>query len=130
MPTPWTLDAPLFGPYQSYGDPTIDVSAHPRVGLPPLCCEVTGYPFQGSRRLHTQQPVEGGKEGREMSELLEAFLQVNITICLLHLLQTLFRCLCQMGLGIYVHDAHVLNTVSPILLEVMDQEVTLLFHGL
>ena len=35
-----------------------------------------------------------------------------------------------MGLGICVHDAHVMNTVSPILLEVEDQEVALLFRGL
>ena len=35
-----------------------------------------------------------------------------------------------MGLGICVHDVHVENTVSPILPEVTDQEVTLLFRGL
>ena len=29
-------DAPVCGPYQSYGNPTVDVSAHPGVGLPPL----------------------------------------------------------------------------------------------
>ena len=31
--------------------------------------------------------------------------------------------------GISVHDAHVVNTVSPILPEVADQEVSLLFRG-
>ena len=35
-----------------------------------------------------------------------------------------------MGLGICVHDAHVVNTVSPILPEVTYQELTLLFRGL
>ena len=35
-----------------------------------------------------------------------------------------------MGLGICVHDAHFVNTVSPILPEVIDQEVTLIFCGL
>ena len=35
-----------------------------------------------------------------------------------------------MVLGIYVHGAHAVNTVSTILKEVTGQEVTLLFHGL
>ena len=34
-----------------------------------------------------------------------------------------------MGLGVCVHDAHVVNNVSPILPEVMYQEVNLLFRG-
>ena len=44
-PVRWTLyppDAPVCGPHQSDGDPTLDVSARPRVGLPPLCCKATG----------------------------------------------------------------------------------------
>ena len=127
---PGPLDAPICGPHQSDGNPTIDISARPRVGLPPLCCEATGYPFQGSRRPQTHQPDDGGNEGREVSELLEACLQVNIPIRPLRLLQTLFRFLCWMVLCICVHDAHVVNTVSPIMPEVTDQEVTLLFCGL
>ena len=35
-----------------------------------------------------------------------------------------------MVLGILVHNTHVTNTASPILPEVTDQEVNLLFHGL
>ena len=49
---------------------------------------------------------------------------------LLHILQALLLSLRQMGLGVYVHEAHVVNTVSPILSEVTYQEVTLMFHGL
>ena len=30
------------GPNQSDGNTTLDVSARPRVGLPPLCCEAAG----------------------------------------------------------------------------------------
>ena len=56
--------------HQSYGNPTLDVSARPQVGLPPIFCEAAGYPFQGVRRLHPQQPVDGGNEGREFSTLL------------------------------------------------------------
>ena len=36
------LDAPVCGPHKSDGDPTFDISARLRVGLPPLCCEATG----------------------------------------------------------------------------------------
>ena len=35
-----------------------------------------------------------------------------------------------MGLGICVHNAHVVNTFSTILPEITDQEVTLMFPGL
>ena len=35
-----------------------------------------------------------------------------------------------MGLGICVQDTHVVNTVSPILTEVTDQDVSLLFRSL
>ena len=35
-----------------------------------------------------------------------------------------------MGLGICVHDAHGVNTVSPIMPKITDQEVSLLFRGL
>ena len=62
--------------------------------------------------------------------LLEACLQVHFILLLLRLLQTLIRSLLQMGIDICVHDVNVVNIVSPILSEVTDQEVTLLFRGL
>ena len=43
------LDTLVCGLYQSDGYPTIDLSARFRVRLLPLCCEATGYSFQGSR---------------------------------------------------------------------------------
>ena len=49
---PGPPDAPVCGPHQSDGDPTLDVSACPGVGMLPLCCEADGHPLQGSRRLH------------------------------------------------------------------------------
>ena len=60
------------GQHQSDGDPTLDISARPGEGLQPICCEAAGYPFQGSCRLHTQYPINGGDEGRKVSALLEA----------------------------------------------------------
>ena len=35
-----------------------------------------------------------------------------------------------MGLGVSVHDTHVVNTVHPVLPEVKYQEFSFLFHGL
>ena len=61
---------------------------------------------------------------------VEKCLQVYLLLRPLRLLQTLFWCLCRMGLGICVYDAHAVNTVGPILPEVMDQEVTLMLRGL
>ena len=49
-----TPDTPVCGPHQIDGDPTIDVSARPRVWLPPFCGEATGYTFKVIRCLHTQ----------------------------------------------------------------------------
>ena len=63
-------------------------------------------------------------------EAMEECLQVNLLLRPIFFLQTLTRCLQQMGLGVCVHDAHVVNTVSPIMLEVVDQEDTLMFGGL
>ena len=65
-----------------------------------------------------------------MSAFLEACLQLKFILPPLRLLQTLIRCLRQRELGICVHNAHVMNNVSPILPDVTDQEVTLLLHGL
>ena len=65
-------DALVCGPHQSDGNPTFDISARPRIGLLPLFCEVDGYPFQVSLRLHTQYPINGGDERRKMSTFLEA----------------------------------------------------------
>ena len=62
-----------------------------------------------------------------MSVFLEACLLVHFLFRPLRLLQTLLWCLRKMGLVVCVHDAHVLNTGSPILSEVTDQEVTLFY---
>ena len=51
---PWPSDALVCGPHQSDCNPTIDVSTRLWVGLSRLWCEATGYPFQGSRRLHSK----------------------------------------------------------------------------
>ena len=62
---PGPPDAPVCGLHQSDGDPTLDVSARPGVGLPLIFRESDGYPFQGSRGLHTQYPINGGNKGRK-----------------------------------------------------------------
>ena len=49
---PGTSDTAVGDLHQSDGDPTLDLSARPGVGLPTLCCEAAGYPFQGSCRPH------------------------------------------------------------------------------
>ena len=80
----------MCGPAQSYGDPTLDVSVRPRVGLTPLCCKAGVYSFQGIQRLHTQYPINRGNERRKVSTLLEACLQVHIILWPFCLLKTLF----------------------------------------
>ena len=83
---PGPPDAPVCGPHQSDGDPTLNVSVSTRLGLPPLFDEATSYPLQGSRRLHTQQPVDRGNKGISVSKFLEESLQVHFILFPLRLL--------------------------------------------
>ena len=126
---PRTSDAPVGGSHQCDGNPTRDVSTRLRIGLLPLWCEATGYPFQGSRRLHPEKSINGGDKGWEVSTLLKASLQVHLLLTLLRLLQKFLWGLPPIVLCISVHNTHVMNTVGPILPEVMDQKVSLLFRG-
>ena len=65
-----------------------------------------------------------------MSTLLEACLQVHAFLRFLRLLQALLQRLRLLGLDICVHDRHAVITVIPILPEVTEPEVSLLFCGL
>ena len=65
-----------------------------------------------------------------MLTFLEAGCQVHIFIFLCSIPKTTLWCLCQILFCVSVHDTHVVNTVSPILSEVMDHKVSLLFHGI
>ena len=55
-------DAPVCGLHQINGNLTLDLYAYPQVGLLPICYEVDGYPFQITRGLHIQYPINGGEE--------------------------------------------------------------------
>ena len=110
----------MCGPRQSDGNPTLDVTTRPRLGLSPICGHETGYPLHGICRLHTQKSIHQGNKGEEVPALLEACLKVNSLLLPLRVLQALLRGLFRMVLGISVHDTHVMNTVSPIIPEVTD----------
>ena len=56
--------------------------------------------------------------------------QVHLLLTLLRLLQTFLGGLLPIVLCISVHDTHVVHTVCPILPEVPEQKVSLLFHNL
>ena len=125
---PGSPDAPVCGPHQIYGNPTLDVPARPQVGLLTLFGQTTGHPFQGFRQFHTQKSVHRGNKGGEVPELLETCLQVHLLLPPLCLLKALLLCFLLMVIGVSVHEMHVLNTVGPVLTEVTDQEVSLLFR--
>ena len=91
---------------------------------------MTGYPFQGSRRLHPQQPVHLGDKGGEVPTLLEASLQIHLLFPPFRLVEALFWVLFLVRRGVSVNDTHVVNTVSPLLTEVPDQKVLLIFRDL
>ena len=110
----------MSGAHQGDCNPTLDVSTCLRVGLPPLGGQVTGYPFQGSRRLHPQHPVHQDEKGREVPTLLEASLPIYILLPFFRLVEALLRRLFQVRQGVSVHGTHVVNTDSPLLPEVPD----------
>ena len=60
---PGSSDAAMSGAHQSDCNDTLDVATRLRVGLLILGGKATGYPFQGSRRLHPQKPVHRGDKG-------------------------------------------------------------------
>ena len=71
------LDAPVCGPHKSYGDPTLDLSARPRVGMPTLFCEAYGYHFQGINRLQTQLLINEGDEQQNLLTFLDAYIYIK-----------------------------------------------------
>ena len=122
--------AAMVGAHQGDWNPTLDVSTRIWVGLLPLGGQATGYPFQGSRCLHLQQPVHRGNKGGELPMLLEASLQIHLFLPFLRLVETFLRRLCLISEGVSVHDTHVMNTVDSLLPEVLDKKASLLFRDL
>ena len=55
-----------------------------------------------------------------MLTLLEARLQINILLPLFSLVEVLLQRFLKIQQGFSVHDTHVVNTVSPLLPEVLD----------
>ena len=86
---PGSPDALMCGPHQSVVNPTLEETARPRVGLPPIFGQATGYPLQGSRHLHTQKSIYRGNKGGEVPALLDACLYVYLLLLTLRLLQKL-----------------------------------------
>ena len=61
-----------------------------------------------------------------MPTLLEASLQINLILPLFHLVEALLWLLQLVSEGVSVHDTHVMNTVGPLLPEVLDKKDALL----
>ena len=127
---PGSSYAAIGGAHQSDCNPTLDVATRLCVGLLPLGGQATGYFFQGSRRLHPQQPVDRGNKKGEVPTLLEASLQIHLFLPRFCLVQAFLRLLQLVCEGVSVHNTYVVNTVGPLLPEVPDKKVALLFCDL
>ena len=88
---PGSAYAAMSGNNQGDCNPTLDVSISLRVGLLAIGGQATGYNFQGSRRLHPQQPVHRGDEGGEVPTLLKASLQIHLLLPLFRLVEAFIR---------------------------------------
>ena len=62
--------------------------------------------------------------------LLEASFKIHLLFPSFRLVEALLWRFFQVQQGIRVHDTHVVNTVSPLLPEVPDNKVSLLFRDL
>ena len=85
--------------------------------------------FSGLMLLHSQQSVHQDKKRGEVHALLNAYLQVHPLLPSPRLLQTLLWLFHRVGLGVSVHNRHVVNTFRPVLPEVTYQKVSLLFRS-
>ena len=127
---PGSIYTAISGAYQSDGNRTLDVSTRLRVGLAPLGGQVTGNTFQGSRRLHPQQPVyRGDKGGRSVyvaggkppdTSSSSPSQTRGGTSPALFSSTTRRQC----------SDTHVVNTVSPLLPEIPDYKFALLIRDI
>ena len=61
---------------------------------------------------------------------MEEILKLHLLLTLLRFLQKSLGELLPIGLCISVHDTHVVNTVCPIMSEVLEQKVSHLLRGL
>ena len=82
-----------------------------------------------SASTHIILSTETMKEG-ELSELMEAIIQVLILFRLLRIVNTPLQCLLHIRLGFSVYDTHIVNTVSSFILGVVDYKFALLFRDL
>ena len=74
------------------------------------------------------QPVHQGDKGVEVKTLLEASLQIHLFLPLFRLVEALLRLLPLVCEGVSVHDTHIANTVGPLLQEMPDKKVAILFR--
>ena len=114
--------------YHCYGQPTADVSARLQVGLIPFYCEADGYVFNCSLCLHAGEAMHQHNKRGEVVTFLDTVIQKIILIFSLHRLKTLLWWLIPVIEGFSVQNMHVMNTVSPYLIEVMDEKVSLLIR--
>ena len=62
-----------------------------------------------------------------MATLLEAYLQILNFLLFLHHMEALLQGLLEVGGGISIHNTHVMNYYCPLLIEFLDDKLSLLF---
>ena len=65
-----------------------------------------------------------------MPTLLEASIQIHLLFPPFRLVEALFRVLFLVHWGVIFHNTHVVNTVCPLLPEVLDKKVAFLFRDI
>ena len=123
-------DGPVCGLHQRNENPTLNVPVHYIVQLLSFFTRRLAILFRVAVTYTPSSPSTEAKKRRKISTLLEACLQVHLIIFPLCLLKALLWCISRIRLSVSVNDSDIVNTVCPILPEVTDQKIALLFCGL
>ena len=108
------------------GHPTLSLATRPQIWLILFRCEVASCLFRRSLCLHVEDSIHQNNGEVEFTTLLKARLQILLLLLPLSRMKTLLQRLAPVVEGVIFHDTHVVNTVSPSLPEVGDENSLLL----
>ena len=108
-PNPVPLDTAVHRPDESYGNPTLHVSAVTWVGFLPICHKAAGDTFKCRLRLDPEKAAQWGNKGSEVPTLFEADVKILLLLILFRGFQAPLGFFGLVGGGASIHDTHVVN---------------------
>ena len=104
---------------------TLHVPTGKRVGFLPLHCKADGNTFQCRLNINPKNADHRGDRSSEVQKLFEEGVKIILLILLLSDFQALIGVFVLVVCAVIIHNIHVGNTVSPLRLEVYDEDTPL-----